>query len=215
MPIKLTQHSELMIRQRVEKLEAVTGLETANRYTVMTAQGDELLHAQEESGTFSRMLLKRHRPLTLRVTDSDKNEVPGRQPSLLLVPLPSPRKRPSQAETSATLRRRISFPARKLTIEGQGGLQIAEIRGPMLKPKTFTVYKQEREVARITKQWSGMMKEAFTDADTFKLELSDSGMDRGVRPADAGLCLRDRPGLLRVQADRRASRPGQRLIAAK
>ena len=176
MPIKLTQHSELMIRQRVEKLEAVTGLETANRYTVMTAQGDELLHAQEESGTFSRMLLKRHRPLTLRVTDSDKNEilVASRRffwfLSHLHVSDPSGR-------DIGTLRRRISFPARKLTIEGQGGLQIAEIRGPMLKPKTFTVYKQEREVARITKQWSGMMKEAFTDADTFKLELSDSGMD--------------------------------------
>ena len=176
MPIKLTQHSELMIRQRVEKLEAVTGLETANRYTVMTAQGDELLHAQEESGTFSRMLLKRHRPLTLRVTDSDKNEVLVASRrffwflSHLHVSDPSGR-------DIGTLRRRISFPARKLTIEGQGGLQIAEIRGPMLKPKTFTVYKQEREVARITKQWSGMMKEAFTDADTFKLELSDSGMD--------------------------------------
>ena len=176
MPIKLTQHSELMIRQRVEKLEAVTGLETANRYTVMTAQGDELLHAQEESGTFSRMLLKRHRPLTLRVTDSDKNEILVASRSFfwflshLHVSDPSGR-------DIGTLRRRISFPARKLTIEGQGGLQIAEIRGPMLKPKTFTVYKQEREVARITKQWSGMMKEAFTDADTFKLELSDSGMD--------------------------------------
>ena len=176
MPIKLTQHSELMIRQRVEKLEAVTGLETANRYTVMTAQGDELLHAQEESGTFSRMLLKRHRPLTLRVTDVDKNEVlvASRRFFWLLSHLHV--SDPSGREIG-TLRRRISFPARKLTIEGQGGMQIAEIRGPMLKPKTFTVYQQEREVARITKQWSGMMKEAFTDADTFKLELTNSGMD--------------------------------------
>ena len=176
MPIKLTQHSELTIRQRVEKVEAVTGFETANRYTVMTAQGDELLHAQEESGTFSRMFLKGHRPLTLRVTDPDKNEILVASRSFfwflshLCVSDPSGR-------NIGTLRRRISFPARKLTIEGQGGLQIAEIRGPMMRPKTFTVYQQEREVARITKQWSGMMKEAFTDADNFKLEISDSGMD--------------------------------------
>ena len=176
MPIKLTQHSELTIRQRVEKLETVTGFETANRYTVMTAQGDELLHAQEESGTFSRMLLKGHRPLTLRVTDVDKNEVLVASRSFFWF-LSHLRVSDPTGRSIGTLRRRISFPARKLTIEGQGGLQIAEIRGPMMKPKTFTVYQQEREVARITKQWSGMVKEAFTDADNFKLEISDGGMD--------------------------------------
>ena len=176
MQINLTKHSELMIRQKVEKLEAATGFETANRYTVMTAQGEELLHAKEESSTFSRILLKSHRPLTLRVTDIDGNDVLVTSRSFfwflshLHISDPSGR-------NIGTLRRRISFPGRKLTIEGQGGLQIAEIRGPMLKPKTFTVYQQEREVARITKQWSGMMKEAFTDADTFKLELSNPGMD--------------------------------------
>ena len=39
------------------------------------------------------------------------------------------------------------------------------------------IYKQEREVARVTKQWSGLAKEMFTDADTFRLEISNREMD--------------------------------------
>jgi hypothetical protein len=40
------------------------------------------------------------------------------------------------------------------------------------------IYRRETEVARVTKQWSGMLKEAFTDADTFRLELNNREMDR-------------------------------------
>ena len=36
MQIDIANYSELMIRQRVERLEAITGFETENRYTVMT-----------------------------------------------------------------------------------------------------------------------------------------------------------------------------------
>ncbi len=39
------------------------------------------------------------------------------------------------------------------------------------------IYRQEREVARVTKQWSGLAKEMFTDADTFRLELNSQEMD--------------------------------------
>ena len=39
------------------------------------------------------------------------------------------------------------------------------------------VYRQGSEIARITKQWSGIVKEAFTDADTFRLELNNREME--------------------------------------
>ena len=41
--IDLTDYSELMIKQQVEHLEALTGFETANRYRVMTPEGETLL----------------------------------------------------------------------------------------------------------------------------------------------------------------------------
>ena len=42
------------------------------------------------------------------------------------------------------------------------------------------IYQREREVARVTKQWSGLLKEAFTDADTFKLEINDRTLGKDV-----------------------------------
>ena len=37
---------------------------------------------------------------------------------------------------------------------------------------TFMVHEpQGEEVARVTKQWGGIMREGFTDADTFRLQF--------------------------------------------
>ena len=181
MQIDLANYSELMIRQRVERLEAITGFETANRYTVMTPQGEELFYAQEESGTVSRIFLKSHRPLTLRISDRSGNDVLVASRSFFWffahLHVSDP-----QGRHLGSLRRRFSFPSRKLTVEGPGGQPVAEIRGPLLKPKTFMIYRQDREVARVTKQWSGLMKEAFTDADTFKLELNNLELGKDLAP---------------------------------
>ena len=176
MQIDLTNYSELMIRQKVERLEAITGFETANRYTVMTEQGDPLLHAQEESSTISRIFLKGHRPLILHVTDLDGNELLTASRSFYWF-FSHLHVSDGSGRNVGSLQRRFSFPSRKLTIEGSGGRPVAEIRGPLLRPKTFMIYRQEREVARVTKQWSGLAKEMFTDADTFRLELNNQEMD--------------------------------------
>lgn len=40
------------------------------------------------------------------------------------------------------------------------------------------VYKQDEEIARVTKQWSGIGREAFTDADTFRIEMDIGKIDQ-------------------------------------
>ena len=181
MQIDLANHSELMIRQRVERLEAITGFETANRYTVMTPEGEELFYAQEESGTIGRIFLKSHRPLTLRISDRSGNDVLVSNRSFFWF-FSHLHVKDAQGRHLGSLRRKFSFPSRKMAVEGPGGQPVAEIRGPLLRPKTFMIYRQEREIGRVTKQWSGLLKEAFTDADTFKLELNSPGLDRDLAP---------------------------------
>ncbi len=176
MTIDLTNYSELMISQRVELLESMTGFETANRYSVMTVDGDTLLYAQEESSTLSRMFLRGRRPLTIRVMDTDGNDllIASRGFFWFFSHL---NVSDASGRSLGSLTRRFSFPTRRFTVEDSRGRAISEVRGPMLRPTTFMVYQQETEVARITKQWSGLLKEAFTDADTFRLELRDQKMD--------------------------------------
>lgn len=60
---------------------------------------------------------------------------------------------------------------RKFTVTGRRGQEVAEIFGPLFHPWTFELRVGGRPVGKISKKWSGLLKEAFTDADTFGLEL--------------------------------------------
>ena len=40
------------------------------------------------------------------------------------------------------------------------------------------VYKQGEEIGRVTKQWSGIGREMFTDADTFHVEMETTKVDQ-------------------------------------
>ena len=47
------------------------------------------------------------------------------------------------------------------------GQEIFKLFGPILHPWTFNILKDGNEIGKITKKWSGLGKEAFTDADNF------------------------------------------------
>ena len=46
----LAQDGRFIVKQRVERLEAITGIETRNRYEVLTPGGQAVMWAYEESG---------------------------------------------------------------------------------------------------------------------------------------------------------------------
>ena len=71
----LTQFPELFVRQEIEHLEVFTGFETANRYSIRTPSGEQLLYAFEESSMLGRTLLKKHRPLDIHVIDRNNTNV--------------------------------------------------------------------------------------------------------------------------------------------
>ena len=159
----------------MEHIEAFTGFETENRYSVATPDGDTLLYAAEESGFLGRNLLKSHRPLTLKAVDPQGHVV--FEASRNFFWFFSHMHIRDSARPLGSLRRHFGLLVRKFTLEDSTGREVAEIRGPQLRPNTFMVYRQGSEIARITKQWSGILKEAFTDADTFRVELNDRQME--------------------------------------
>ena len=78
-----------------------------------------------------------------------------------------------------SLRRQFALLGRRFTIEDAQGEPIAEIRGRLLRPNTFMFYRDDQEVARVTKQWSGIMREALTDADTFLVQMDTRDLGQG------------------------------------
>ena len=61
----------LLVNQKVEYMEALTGFETANQYTVLNEHGHPTFHAAEVSNWMSRNFLGKNRPFTLNVVNPD------------------------------------------------------------------------------------------------------------------------------------------------
>ena len=89
------------------------------------------------------------------------------------------------------VKRNFSFFNRVVSVRNVKGNRLLKIVGPIWKPWTFNVYEGKRKVAVITKKWTGLLKEAYTDADRFNLEFTDSLSYPKKRLSIAALMLID------------------------
>ena len=159
--------SGLVISQKKEWGEILTGFETKNKYMVSDSTGRELYMAVEEGGsTLLRFFLKALRPFEINVYRLDQQHV-------IRV------KRPfrfffhelaiygSTGNLLGTLKREFSLFRRIYSIFDPNGRQIFQLFGPILRPWTFEIRNDSKELGKITKKWTGFLKEGFTDADNF------------------------------------------------
>lgn len=165
---KLEPADTLVVQQRKEWGEILTGFETKNKYSVMSASGDQLYWAAEESSFLLRMFLKAYRPFTIHILSSQGNTAlrlnkPFRfyfhQIDVV----------DSNGRQLGTIRREFSIFTRRFTVMGPMGNEIYRIFGPLFHPWTFQILKSNVQVGIIAKKWSGLGKEMFTDADNFNI----------------------------------------------
>lgn len=167
----LAEASALIIHQHKEWGEIVFGFETRNKYTVMDSMNHLLFEAEEEGGSFTtvlkRIFLTRWRPFTMDLFTSEGEGV---------FCLKRPFRfyfheieiRTSNGIPLGTVRRRFSLVRRIYSVLDRNGNEIFRLFGPILHPWTFLIRKEnEEEIGKITKKWSGLLKETFTDADNF------------------------------------------------
>lgn len=168
---ELSVANTLVVSQKKEWGEILTGLETKNRYVVLTEHGNELYHAKEEGGSFLlRLFLKAFRPFTIVLTKLDG------QPALRV-------ERPFRfyfhkvdvqdagGKVLGTVEREFALLHRLFRVSDGQGKEICRLHGPLFHPWTFEIRQNEREVGKITKKWSGLLKEGFTDTDNFAAVL--------------------------------------------
>jgi hypothetical protein len=165
------------VRQKRELLQALVGLDVANRYEVSSKDGRPLFTALERGGLWN-LLMRRFNPFYENVTEC---VAPG---GGLVMKVVFPwalwfRKAnvlgPGDVPLGRVKRRFHFFRVRAdvFTPEGEVALRI---RGPIFKFFFFTdwvfdVEQQGRRVAQIRKKWGGVISEAFTNADTFAVEF--------------------------------------------
>ena len=164
---RLSSISSLVVSQQKEWGEILTGFETKNRYVVSDISGNRLYLSAEESGSvLLRWFLKALRPFTISVLTED-----GQVILRVIRPFRFYFHRAeivdSQGQSIGVIERRFSILRRIYSVLDSSGTEIFKLFGPLLHPWTFQIRNNEVEYGKITKKWSGLLKEGFTDADNF------------------------------------------------
>ncbi len=165
---RLQQADTLRVQQKKEWGEILTGFETKNKYAVMDASGQPLYWAAEESSFLVRMFLKTLRPFTIHILSSQGHPVLKLKRPFRLY-FHEIQVEDSSGRRLGTITREFSILTRRFTVSDFRGTEIYRIFGPIFHPWTFRILHNNRELGTITKQWSGIGKELFTDADNFKV----------------------------------------------
>ena len=175
----LQQHSQLFIKQQKEWLEIFTNWETKNKYVITTPQGEEVGHILEKDegfiSTVKRLVLRSHRPLDIHVIDTQAN--PLMQLSRPFFWFFSDLYITNKGKQLGSVHRRFGILYKKYELFDQSGNLFAKIKCPIWRLWTFDVLNPiDKKIAVISKKWQGLLKEAFSDADAFFVDCSNSGL---------------------------------------
>ena len=179
--IDLANYQELVVRQTKEMLEIFTGFETANRYRILTPEGEEAMFCYEESGMLTRQFMGSHRPLNLHVIDNNGQPILNAYRNFFWF-FSHLNVQDGSGAPIGSLHRKFGMIHRKFALLNSDGQQIAGAQRKLVQALHIHLEQRSgREMGRIVKQWGGILREGFTDADTFSIQFSDVERSQEVR----------------------------------
>lgn len=174
----LSQGPQIVIKQKRELAEIFLGFEMRNQYLVFDHGGAPCGTVVERgSGITSflkRMFLGSHRPFVIDVLDATgKAMLELSRPFFFL--FSDITVRVPNGPVLGHAHRRFGLINKKYDLLDANGQMFARIRSSHFKIWTFAIRDaQDQEVARISKKWSGVLKEVFTDSDNFMIEFGNA-----------------------------------------
>ncbi len=163
----LSSINGLVVIQQKEWGEILSGFETKNKYTISDRSGGRLYFAAEEAGSMLlRWFLKGLRPFTIAVLSED-----GQVVLRVMRPFRFYFHRAevvnAQGQSLGVIEKQFSIMRRIYSVFNSSGEEVFQLFGPILHPWTFQIKNNGVEYGKITKKWSGLLKEGMTDADNF------------------------------------------------
>lgn len=164
----------LIVRQKKEWGEILSGFEHRNKYVVSDPAGGDVFMAGEAGGSvLERVVLRDRRSFQIDVVSID-----GRRALDLRRPFRwyfhRLEVRDAGARLVGTVQREFAWFRRLYRVVDSQGRTVYRLFGPIRHPWTFEVRSGDRVVGRIVKKWTGLGKEALTDADTFGVTFPDA-----------------------------------------
>ncbi|BFZ00262.1 hypothetical protein BsWGS_03302 [Bradybaena similaris] len=176
----LTQVDQLLVKQKIEALEAFTGFETNNKYEVKNTMNQRVYIAVEDTCCCTRNCCGASRPFDMKIMDNHKREVMHLSRPLRCSSCFFPcclQKLTVEAPKGSVIgyvRQAWSCCHPKYKINSASDQTLLRVKGPCCRCNMcgdiefqITSADEETHVGEITKQWSGIGKEIFTDADNF------------------------------------------------
>ncbi len=174
------QSSEIMIVQKRELAE-LFGFETRNKYSIEVNGAPFAFAAEQGKGGlafFARMFLGHWRTFEIHFFDNARQ---------LVIKAVHPFRFffqrlevwAANGRQIGAIQQRWAFFSKRFDVTDPSGRLLLTVSSPIWRPWTFKFLRDERELARVEKKWSGMLQEAFTDADRFRVafESPELGLD--------------------------------------
>ena len=188
----LNNLDQLLVRQKVEMCEALTGFEQKNKYQICDRDGQEVYFLREETSCCTRNCCGPQRPFDFFLSDSNRDEVLHLHRDCVCSPCGWPNvfcclccgSCSEQVMTVnsfgaelGTLSLERTFFVPTINVMDGGGNQVFTIVsdfcqcscGEDIEYRIMSM--QGEEVGNITKQYNGFCKEVFTDADNFVINF--------------------------------------------
>ncbi|MBL7714401.1 MAG: hypothetical protein JNL01_02970 [Bdellovibrionales bacterium] len=180
------EHPAIRVVQAVEIAEWI-GFETRNKYRITDEAGNPLGFAAEQQkgilGFLFRQFLGHWRPFSIHFFDNARKLIwIGQHPFRIFFQ----RLELFEAEGSrriGAIQRRFSILTKRFDVEDANGNVLMEVASPIWRIWTFQFIrpKDGQEVAKLEKKWSGILTEAFTDKDRFRVEFKSTSVSADER----------------------------------
>jgi uncharacterized protein YxjI len=162
--------TEIVVVQRKELVE-LFGFETRNKYSI-EANGVPFAYAAEQGKSgmdlLARYFLGHWRTFEIHFFDSARNLV-----FRALHPFRFFFQRldvvAADGRLVGAVQQRFAVLSKRFDVLDANGAVLLTVSSPFWRPWTFAFERQGDEIARIEKKWAGLWKEAFFDADRFRI----------------------------------------------
>lgn len=177
------ERDRILVRQVKEWGEILVGFETRNRFELLDDSGETLGYAAEEGKGIGRMLARNFLG-KCRACQVHFYEAGGEEIGLCKKYFRFYFHRMEltvDGELVGAVQRRFSVFHRRFTIEDANGNDLLDIKSPWFRIWTFKLLYENEEIGRISKEWGGMLREFFSDADTFGVEFKHPSLPMALK----------------------------------
>ncbi|KAM9424233.1 phospholipid scramblase 1-like isoform 2-T2 [Pholidichthys leucotaenia] len=197
----LTQIDQILIHQKVELLEAFIGFETNNQYEIKNSLGQKIYTAKEKNDCCTRNCCGSLRSFDMKIKDAHDMEVirlirPFRCVSCWCPCCLQEMEVQAPPGTTVGYVKQDWHPfLPKFSIQNAKKETVLKLEGPCFACNccgdvNFEVKSTDgkQQVGRISKQWSGLLKEVFTDTDNFGIQFP-LDLDVRIKAVLMGSCF--------------------------